>query len=116
MAMPIWRRFDRQEMLCARRHAMDSAGSKIDMSTAMMPMTTSSSTRVKPRGGRHLGTVGGRCGIVRSFTCRRSGAASACQCDQGDWCEYPKHHRFRHGCQTDVVDVPVSAHIGEIHS
>src|SRR4051794_5415892 len=47
-AVPICLKFDRQTVVFAARRALFSAGSRIPISTAMMPITTSSSTNVKP--------------------------------------------------------------------
>ncbi len=47
-AMPIWRRLLLQATSIAAFLARDSDGSRIEIKTAIMPMTTRSSTRVKP--------------------------------------------------------------------
>src|SRR5690242_19783414 len=48
-ACPICRRFDRHAAVFALWRALLSAGSRIEISSAMMPITTSSSTSVKAR-------------------------------------------------------------------
>jgi hypothetical protein len=46
--MPSWRTVERHCAVRAARRARFSAGSRIPISTAMIPITTSSSTSVKP--------------------------------------------------------------------
>src|SRR5581483_5760854 len=50
--MPIWRRLDAHCTICASRRALPSAGSRIAINSAMMAITTSSSTSVNPNGER----------------------------------------------------------------
>src|SRR4051794_16179640 len=55
--MKIWCRFEPQETRCALSRALDNAGNSIEIRTAMMPMTTSSSTSVnalRDFRGRHI--------------------------------------------------------------
>jgi 5,10-methylenetetrahydrofolate reductase len=46
MAVEICRRFDKHLTVLAFRLALESAGSRIEISKAMMPITTSNSTKV----------------------------------------------------------------------
>ena len=48
-AAPIWRRFDRHNVARAAARARFRLGSRMLISSAMMPMTTSNSTRVNAR-------------------------------------------------------------------
>src|SRR3954449_557762 len=54
-AMPSWRRLLRHCVRFAASRALASVGSRIEISSAMMPMTTSNSTSVKPLRGELLG-------------------------------------------------------------
>src|SRR5207253_1018402 len=45
-ASPSWRTLDRHLVVLAARRTFDRLGSRMEMRTAMMPMTTSSSTSV----------------------------------------------------------------------
>src|SRR4051812_42648571 len=49
---PSWRRLAAHAMTFAAFRALFKAGSKTEMSSAMIPITTSSSTNVKPRDER----------------------------------------------------------------
>jgi hypothetical protein len=49
IANPICRRFDRQAVTFACSRAAFSAGSRMAIRSAMIPITTSSSTSVNPR-------------------------------------------------------------------
>src|SRR5436305_10046863 len=49
MAWPIWRRLQAHLARLAVSRALDREGRRIEISRAMIPMTTSSSTSVKPR-------------------------------------------------------------------
>ncbi len=62
---PICRICDRQAVVFAATRALFKAGNKIEISNAMMPMTTSSSTSVNPVW---------RC-FMTSFLSDRAGAA-----------------------------------------
>src|SRR3954468_8773930 len=55
-ACPIWRRFDPHFTRLAVSRARLSDGRRIEISSAMIPITTSSSTRVKPRRAGRLET------------------------------------------------------------
>src|SRR5437016_3758789 len=48
-AVPSWRTVARHLVVLAARRALPRTGSRIEISRAMMPMTTRSSTRVKAR-------------------------------------------------------------------
>src|SRR3954469_17065126 len=50
--MPIWRRLERQAVERDASRALFNAGSNMPTSTAMMPMTTNSSTKVNARDPR----------------------------------------------------------------
>src|SRR4051812_28981329 len=54
IACPMERRLARHLTVWADARALFRAGRRIEISNAMIPMTTSSSTRVKPRGRRRL--------------------------------------------------------------
>jgi hypothetical protein len=46
--LPTWLRFDSDTAICALFRALPSAGSRIEMSKAMIAITTSNSISVKP--------------------------------------------------------------------
>src|SRR4051794_16508139 len=120
--MYIWsaiancRRFDEHCTRTALRRALFSAGSSTEISTAMMPITTSSSTSVKPRMIRPRGR-GVRMGRILSdaaeagFVLQRIDGAreAACERDARDG-EFPNtggraeprfHPEPRMNCETD---------------
>src|SRR5688572_4114195 len=75
-ATPIWRRLLRHAAVWAARRARAKAGSSSEIRTAMMPITTSNSISVKPRGLE-------RCDMAATFRVRSMRAFGRCATNRG---------------------------------